>query len=82
MKTHQEKLSDKATREVFVGYSEDSEAYILYISYSKKFFFSRNVSFDETSFDSFATHSSQNIRALVTEKPEPKELLPETETIL
>ena len=32
--TQQVKLSDKATKDVFVGYSEDSEAYILYNPYS------------------------------------------------
>ena len=68
IETHQDKLSDKATKEVFVGYSEDSEAYILNNPYSKKTSFSRNVSFDETSFDFFAAHTSQNIRAFVTKK--------------
>ena len=77
IETHEDKLSDKATKEVFVGYSEDSEAYVLYNPYSKKPSFSRNVSFDETSFDSFAAHPSQNIRAFVTEKPAPKQVLPE-----
>ena len=76
---HQDKISDKATKEVFVGYSEDSEAYILYNPYSKKTSFSRNVSFDETSFDFFAAHPSQNIRAFVTERPAPKQVLPETQ---
>ena len=51
--THQGKLSDRATKETFVGYSEDSEAFILYNPYSKKTSFFRNVSFDETSFDFF-----------------------------
>ena len=82
IETHQDKLSDKATKEVFVGYSEDSEAYILYNPYSKKTSFSRNVSFDETSFDFFAAHPSQNIRAFVTEKPAPKQVLTETQTFL
>ena len=78
--THQDKVSDKATEELFVGYSEDSEAYILYNSYSKMTSFSRNVSFDETSFNSFeAPHPSQNIQAFVTEKPASKQGLPETQ---
>ena len=76
---HQDKLSDKATKEVFVGYSEDSEAYILYNTYSKKISFSRNVSFDETSLDFFVAHPCQNIRAFVTEKPAPKQVLPESQ---
>ena len=50
IETHQDKLFDKATKEVFVGYSEDSEAYILYNPFSKKTSFSRNVSFDEIFF--------------------------------
>ena len=79
IETHQDKLSDKATKEVFVGYSEDSEAYISYNPYSKKTSFSRNVSFDETSFDFFAAHPSQNIRAFVTKKPAPKQVLTETQ---
>ena len=79
IETHQDKLSDKATKEVFVGYSEDSEAYILYNPYSKKTSFSRNVSFDETSFDFFAAHPRQNIRAFVTKKPAPKQVLTETQ---
>ena len=79
IETHQDKLSDKATKEVFVGYSEDSEAYILYNPYSKKTSFTCNVSFDETSFDFFAAHPSQNIRAFVTEKPAPKQVLTETQ---
>ena len=81
IETHQDKLSDKATKEVFVGYSEDSEAYILYNPYSKKTSFSRNVSFDETSFDFFAAHPSQNIRAFVTKKPAPKQVLTETQKL-
>ena len=76
--SHQDKLFDKATKEVFVCCSEVSEAYILYNPYSKKTSFSRNVSFDETSFDFFAAHPSQNIRAFVTEKPAPKQVLLET----
>ena len=76
---HQDKLSNKATKKVFVGYSEDSEAYILYNPYSKKTSFSRNVSFDETSFEFFAAHPSQNVRAFVTEKPAPKQVLTETQ---
>ena len=79
IETHQDKLSDNATNEVFVGYSEDSEAYILYNPYSKKTSFSRNVSFDETSFDFFAAHPSQTIRAFVTEKQAPKQILTETQ---
>ena len=79
IETHQDKLSDKATKEVFVGYSEDSEAYILYNPYSEKTSFSRNVSFDETSFDFFPAHPSQNIRAFVIEKPAPKQVLTETQ---
>ena len=79
IETHQDKLSDKATKEVFVGYSEDSEAYILYNPYSKKTSFSRNVSVDETSFDFFAAHPCQNIRAFVTDRPAPKQVLPETQ---
>ena len=59
---------------MFVGYSEDSEAYVLYNPYSKEISYSRNVIFDETSFDSFAAHPSQNIRAFVTEKPAPKQV--------
>ena len=35
----EDKLSDKATKESFVGYSEDSEAFILYNPYSKKLCF-------------------------------------------
>ena len=77
--THQDILSDEATKEAFVGYSEDSEAYILYNPYDEKTSFSRNVSFDETSFDSFAAHPSQNIRVLVTEKSAPKQVVPETQ---
>ena len=79
IETHQDKLSDTATKEVFVGYSEDSEAYILYNPYSKKTSFSRNVSFDETSFDFFAAHPSQNIRAFLTKKLAPKQVLTETQ---
>ena len=76
--THQDKLSDEATKEVFVGFPEDSEAYILYNLYFKNFSFSHNVSFDESSFDSFAAHSSQNIRAFNIEKLVPKQVLPVT----
>ena len=36
IETHQDKFSDKATKEVFVGFSEDSEAYILHNPYSIK----------------------------------------------
>ena len=75
---HQDKFSDKANKEVFVGYSEDSEAYVLYKAYSKETSFSRNVSFDEISFDSFAAHPSQNVRTFVIEKPTSKQVLPET----
>ena len=50
IETQQDNLSDRATKDVFVGYSEDSEAYLLYNPYSKKTSFSRNVSFDETFF--------------------------------
>ena len=78
IETSSDKFSNEATKEVFVGYSDDFEAYILYNSYSKKTSFSRNVSFEETSFDSFAAHPRQNIRAFVTEKPAPKQVLPET----
>ena len=59
IETHQDKFSDKAPKEVSVGFSEDFEANILYNPPSKKTSFSRNVSFDETSFDSFAAHASQ-----------------------
>ena len=79
IETHQDKLSDEVTKEVFVGYSEDCEAYILYNPYSKKILFSGNVFFHETSFDIFAAHPSQNIRAFVTEKPALKQVLPETQ---
>ena len=51
--THQAKLSDKVTRDVSVGFSEESEAYILYNPYPKNTSFSRYVSFDKTSFHSF-----------------------------
>ena len=51
----------------------------MYNPYSKKTSFSRNVSFDETSFDFFAAHPSQNIRAFVTKKPAPKQVLTETQ---
>ena len=78
IETNQDKLSDIATKDVFVGYFEVSEAYILSKPYSKKTSFSRNVSFDETSFDSFAAHLSQNILAFVTKKPAPKHVLPGT----
>ena len=81
IETQQDKLSDETTKEVSVGYSENSEAYILYNPYSKKTSFSRNVAFDETSFDSFTAHTSQNIRAFATEKPTPKQVLPEDLTI-
>ena len=74
IETHQFKLSDKATKKVFVGFFEDSEAYILDYPYSKKTSFSRNVSFDDTSFDSFAAHPCQNIPAFVTGKPAPKQV--------
>ena len=79
IETHQDKLFDKDTKEVLVGYSEDSEAFILYNAYSKKTLFSRNVSFDETSFDSFAAHPSQNNRAFITGKPVSKQVFPETQ---
>ena len=75
IKTHQDKLHNKVTKDVFVGCSENSEAYILHNPYSKKTSFSRNVSFAETSIDSFAAHPSQNIRVFVTEKPASKQLL-------
>ena len=77
--THQDKLSERAIKEVFVCYSVDSETYDLYNPYSKKTSFSRNVSFNETSFDFFAAHPSQNIRAFVTEKQALKHVLPETQ---
>ena len=79
IETHPDKLSYKATKEVFVGYSEGSEAYILYNSYSEKTTFSRNLSFDEIFFDTFAAHPSENIRAFVTEKLASKQVLPETQ---
>ena len=41
IETHQDKFSNKATKEIFVGYSKDSEAYILYNPYSKMTSFSR-----------------------------------------
>ena len=50
-----------------------------YNPYSKNTSFSRNVFFDETSFDFFAAHPSQNIRAFVTKKPAPKQVLTETQ---
>ena len=59
IETHQDKLPNEATKEVFFGYSENSERYILYNLYSKKTSFSRNVYFDETSFDSFTAHTSK-----------------------
>ena len=75
----QDKFSYKVTKEVFVGYSEDSEAYILYNPYSKKILFSRKVFFDETFLNSLAANPSQNILAFVTEKLARKQVLPETQ---
>ena len=41
------KLGSKGEKCVFIGYSEESEAYRLYISSTKKFFVSRDVQFIE-----------------------------------
>ena len=51
---------------VFLRFTKDT------ILNSKNTSFSRNVSFDEPSFDYFAAQPSQNIRAFVTEKLAPK----------
>ena len=77
-KKHQAILSDKVTKEVSAGFSEDSEAYTLYNPYSEKTSFSRNVFFNETSFHSFAAHPSRKTQAFVTEKPAFPVLLTET----
>ena len=60
-------LSDNATKENFVSYSEDSGEYNSYNPYPKTSF-TCNVSSDKTSFDSFAAHPSQKLWAYVTEK--------------
>ena len=49
-KTHQDKLSPKATKELFVGYAPMSNAYILFDPKTGKTSASRNVSFKEHSF--------------------------------
>ena len=70
-------LSDNATEKKYVSFSEDSGEYISYNPYPKNSF-SRNVSSDSTSFESFAAHPSQRIWAFVTEKPAAKQVLPES----
>ena len=70
-------LSDNATKENFVSYSEDSGEYNSYTPYPKNSF-SCNVSSDKTSFDSSAAHLSQMIWAFVTDKPAAKQVLPES----
>ena len=78
IETHPNNFSDKTTKKNFVGFSEDFEAYVLYNTYSEKTSFSRNVSINETSFDTSAADPSQNIQAFVLEKPATKQVLPET----
>ena len=63
IKTH----SDNATKENFVGYSEDFGEYNSYNPYPKNSF-SCNVSSDKTSFDSFAAHPSQKLLSLRNRK--------------
>ena len=41
------KLDKKGEKCIFIGYSEDSKGYRLYILYTKKFFVSRDVQFIE-----------------------------------
>ena len=58
-KDERKKLDSKARKAVFVGYGKDKKGYRLYDIATKKFFFSRDVSFNETEF---ITENANNVR--------------------
>ena len=75
IETHQDKLSPKATKELFVDYASMSNAYILFDPKTGKTSASRNVSFNEHSFSQSPLHKDYRDKNVSFTGPETYENL-------
>ena len=68
------KLDNKGDKCIFIGYSEESKAYRLYIPSSKKFFESRDVQFIEEEAWDGSTEKTVNVKNCLSHDEEDEEM--------